>query len=384
MKKNKNFKFFEKDIPFEPNYNIIKNKIEMQQYTNNETSTRRIQFRFVGSIIISILCVAVVLGIVYTFSGPKIKYLEQSNVKIYNHDKEFVDTFEHVFIGKVQEKVQTKQYDGTGMEIPYTFFKVEQIYILKGEKNVNNHLVCFFGGYKNSKKIELLKNNSEVIEIEQYYLFFVNSNKDDTSTRIGLNDYIISDNNQKILLEDYNENKEITNQNQKTLTIVNRYKNIIDRKLGNEILEIEEYNDKKEIYNTYTYVSIIRINNFVPTNTKGIGIYSEIVSAYYSTTVLMNFKKEVGETKKNLYCYGTNFWNNENEYAHFVDLLEDGSVYLLFANECLSNENNTRVNIGDLVAMENYQLVKLEDYQIEKSYEKQSDRIKEIINEYIG
>lgn len=34
--------------------------------------------------------------------------------------------------------------------------------------------------------------------------------------------------------------------------------------------------------------------------------------------------------------------------------------------------------------MENYQLVKLEDYQIEKSYEKQSEKIKKIIEEFIN
>ena len=97
----------------------------------------------------------------------------------------------------------------------------------------------------------------------------------------------------------------------------------------------------------------------------------------------MNFKKETNATKKNLYCYGTDFWNNEKEYSHFVDLLKEGSVYLLLANECLNNESNTRLNLGDFEVMDNYQLVELKDYQIEKNYEKQNDEIKRIINEYI-
>ena len=172
-------------------------------------------------------------------------------------------------------------------------------------------------------------------------------------------------------------------QKQNILTTINRYKNIIDRTLGNEMLKIEQYQEKKDLYNAFDYVSIIKVNNFISVDTKGNGVHSEIVSSYYSVEVLMNFKKETNATKKNLYCYGTDFWNNEKEYSHFVDLLKEGSVYLLLANECLNNESNTRLNLGDFEVMDNYQLVELKDYQIEKNYEKQKDEIKRIINEYI-
>ena len=385
MKKNKIFKSLENDIPFVPDYSTIQDKIQIDQYTKKELKEKKyiLKFRFVSIITILIFVVAATFGISYKIKEPKIKYVEQSSVQIFNHDKEFVDNYENIFIGKVLEELQVKQYDGTGMDIPYTFFKVEQIYILKGNKNYDNNLLCFYGGYKNQMEIELLKNNDELVEKEQYYLFFVNINKDNSSTRIGLNDYIISNNNQKILLENYDVDKELINQNQNVLTIVNRYNNIINKNLANEKLDIKEYKDKKEIYDAFTFVSIIRVRDFVPFNINGEGIYSEIVSSYYKVEVLKNFKNNVDDITKNLYCYGTNFWDNVYKDSHCVDVLKNDSVYLLLANECSDNENNTRIKIGDFVVMSNYQLVELKDYQIEKSYEKQNNIIKEIIDEYI-
>lgn len=384
MKKNKVFNSFKKDIPFEPNYVDIKNNIEMDQYTTKETIEKKrfFQPRFASILALLILFTGIAFGTMYSFGELKIKYVDQSNVLIYKHDKEFIDNFDYIFVGKVREEVQTKQYDGTGMDLPYTLFGVEQVHILKGEKDNSNNLLCFIGGHKNKKELELLKNNNELIEVGRYYLFFANKN-DDPSSRIGLNNYILSDNIQKILLEEYEDNKEITEQKQNILTTINRYKNIIDRTLGNEMLKIEQYQEKKDLYNAFDYVSIIKVNNFISVDTKGNGVHSEIVSSYYSVEVLMNFKKETNATKKNLYCYGTDFWNNEKEYSHFVDLLKEGSVYLLLANECLNNESNTRLNLGDFEVMDNYQLVELKDYQIEKNYEKQKDEIKRIINEYI-
>lgn len=385
MKKNKIFKSLENDIPFVPDYSTIQDKIQIDQYTKKELKEKKyiLKFGFVSIITIFIFVAAATFGISYKIKEPKIKYVEQSSVLIFNHDKEFVDNYENIFVGKVLDEVQVKQYDGTGMDIPYTFFKVEQIYILKGNKNYDNNLLCFYGGYKNKMEIELLKNNDEIVEKEQYYLFFVNINKDNSSTRIGLNDYIISNNNQKILLENYDENKELINQNQNVLTIVNRYNNIINKNLANEKLDIKEYKDKKEIYDAFTFVSIIRVRDFVPFNANGEGIYSEIVSSYYKVEVLKNFKNNVDDIMKNLYCYGTNFWDDVYKDSHCVDVLKKDSVYLLLANECSDNENNTRIKIGDFVVMSNYQLVELKDYQIEKSYEKQNNIIKEIIDEYM-
>ena len=385
MKKNKIFKSLENDIPFVPDYSTIQDKIQIDQYTKKELKEKKyiLKFTFVSIITILIFVAAATFGISYKIKEPKIKYVEQSNVQIFNHDKEFVDNYENIFVGKVLEEVQVKQYDGTGMDIPYTFYKVEQIYILKGNKNYDNNLLCFYGGYKNQMEIELLKNNDELVEKEQYYLFFVNINKDNSSTRIGLNDYIISNNNQKILLENYDVDKELINQNQNVLTIVNRYNNVINKNLANEKLDIKEYKDKKEIYDAFTFVSIIRVRDFVPFNTNGEGIYSEIVSSYYKVEVLKNFKNNVDDITKNLYCYGTNFWDNVYKDSHCVDVLKNDSVYLLLANECSDNENNTRIKIGDFVIMSNYQLVELKDYQIEKSYEKQNNIIKEIIDEYM-
>lgn len=382
--KNKVFNSFAKNIPFVPEYSIIKNKIEMEQYCKMERKVKNkfSQLRFAGVVILLVLCMVGIFSTIYTLSELKIKYVEQSNVLLYNHDKEFVDSFEFVFVGKVKEEIQTKQYDGTGMNLPYTFYSFEVVHTLKGNKDSSNSLLCFFGGYKNQKKLELLKNNDELIETERYYLFFANRN-DDSMSRVGLNNYIISDNIQKVLLDEYDGSRKLIDQNQDILTIINRYTNIINETLGNDILEIEDYEEKKDIYDAYDYVSIIKVNHYISVDTSGEGIYSEIVSAYYSITVLMNFKKETDLFSKNLYCYGTDFWNNEDERSHYVNLLEGDSVYLLLANECSDNKDNTRMNVGDFVVMDNYQLVQFNDYQINQSYEKQNDNIKMVIDEYI-
>ena len=96
MKKNKIFKSLENDIPFVPDYSTIQDKIQIDQYTKKELKGKKyiLKFGFVSIITILIFVAAATFGISYKIKEPKIKYVEQSNVLIYNHDKEFVDNYQ--------------------------------------------------------------------------------------------------------------------------------------------------------------------------------------------------------------------------------------------------------------------------------------------------
>ncbi len=381
MKKNKLIKIFHKNFTFDLNYSDIKNNIDVEQYLNSN------KHRYINKVQLKFLCISIfILSVVslglIIISSPRIEYKSNNNYITFKHDKEFVDNFEYIFVAKVIEKQGTKQYDGTGMDIPYTFYSFKQLYTLKGEKLSADSLLCFYGGNKNLNKIEVLEFNDEIIEVNQYYLFFVNISNKNESNRISNENLIISNNNQKILLNNYDESKNLFEQSNNIQNIIYRYYNIINRNLNNEILDIPEFVSKKDLYNSVSNVAIIKVNHFFPFSTKGIGIYSEIPSAYYDIEIIENLKGNTESYNKKLYCYGTNLWGNEY-INNSVKLLHEEEVYLLLANRCESNIENTRMDVGDLVVKGDYQLILLDQYLIEKDYMKQNEEIVNIINEYI-
>ena len=70
-------------------------------------------------------------------TGAHLLSTTSRDIQVYDHDKAFIDKHEYVFIAKVNDLVKTKQYDGTGTDIPYTFYSIDQIEFIKGEKQVN-------------------------------------------------------------------------------------------------------------------------------------------------------------------------------------------------------------------------------------------------------
>ena len=135
--------------------------------------------------------------------------------------------------------------------------------------------------------------------------------------------------------------------------------------------------------NIFDFVAIIKINSLTVFNSNGDGIYSEIVSSSYSIEILECFKGNTKDINSILYCYGTNYWPGELYFENYVDILENDNVYLLFADICENNINNTRVNSGDLIIKDNYQIISLKNYDINKNYVKQNEEIINVIKEYI-
>lgn len=331
-------------------------------------------------LLITLLAVFIISIIILISTSPKIEYINDNNKITYKHDEEYVDSYEYIFIAQVVKKEKTKKYDGTGTDIPYTFYKINQVEFLKGDVISLDSDICFYGGNKSLKRIELLSNNDELIEIREYYLFFSNIKNNILNDRIDKDDFIISDNNQKILLKDYDSSVKSEKQSNDIKFIIERYKNIIDQNLDNEILEVPKVEEGKMISSYFECAAIIRINNFSPFSINGNGEKSHIPSVSYNIEIIECIKGNNLSSNK-LYCYGTNFWNID--FNNYVDILNENDIYLVFANCCQDNKDNTRIGIGDFIVMDNYQLVKLDGYDLNKSYLKQAEEIKNVISRYI-
>lgn len=381
MNKNKVFTLLANDIPFEPNYNLIKDKIKINQIEEKEYKIKNRNFKIKFIEILSLM-VLIILGGFLIFSDSKINYKEMSNILIYNNDKEFVDHYDYIFVAKIVKELETKQYDGTGIDIPYTFYQFSLVEVLKGKLDVTDNVLCFYGGNNGYKQMELFKTNDIMLDEEQFYLLFANKVAKE-SKRNNINDLVLSNNNQKIKMIDYNGDKLLSEQSTNILSVIKRYRNIINKTLGNEILNIETITNKKEMKNIFDFVAIIKINSLTVFNSNGDGIYSEIVSSSYSIEILECFKGNTKDINSILYCYGTNYWPGELYFENYVDILENDNVYLLFADICENNINNTRVNSGDLIIKDNYQIISLKNYDINKNYVKQNEEIINVIKEYI-
>ena len=199
--KNDFIKLIEQEIEFEPDFNDIKNQIKTNKYiSQNKLNKNKILFKY-SFITISIILI-MVLGI---FLSPTRYRYKDINKLIYYNDYELIEAYDNVMMVQIVDEIETKNYDGTGMDIPYTFYSYKIIKILKGEQVFNQSRICFYGGKKSIKETVLLRNNNELFEINEVYLIFSNKkNINSNNERIEENDLIISDNEQKILLKDYN------------------------------------------------------------------------------------------------------------------------------------------------------------------------------------
>lgn len=366
---------------FNSNYKDIKYKVDTSQYICNKK--RNVQFGM--KTLISFIMIILIFSTIFyfSFSEPKVKYID-SDIDIPENDKVFVDGSEYVFIGKINQKEETKQYKGKGTDIPYTFYSVEYVHFLKGELLSEDSKICFYGGEGAFNTIELLTHNDEVLIEEEYYLFLCNDKtKNSTNDRIGENDYIINCNFQKKLLNNYDPNKTFDEQNDNITLLINRYKNIIEKNIGNDKIDIPSFSSNKEMASYFDYVLIIEVNELYLETDISYGENSDIVSCRYNINSFI-FLKQKDENVRvgGLYCYGVNFWSEDLKYKNYVNELEDGCFYLLFANQANENANNSRIREDDFIVMDNYQIIKLEDFDINKSYKNQ-ENIMSIISKYI-
>jgi len=376
--KNDFIKLIEQEIEFEPDFNDIKNQIKTNKYiSQNKLNKNKILFKY-SFITISIILI-MVLGI---FLSPTRYRYKDINKLIYYNDYELIEAYDNVMMVQIVDEIETKNYDGTGMDIPYTFYSYKIIKILKGEQVFNQSRICFYGGKKSIKETVLLRNNNELFEINEVYLIFSNKkNINSNNERIEENDLIISDNEQKILLKDYNMLLSFDEQELSINYIINRYQNIINKEIGNNYLDIIIPQTIEELVNNNDYVSIIKIENERIREQYNYGLGSDVASTSYRIKIIQNFKNS--DLSEVLYCYGTNFWENDKKFENYVSKLEKGGIYLVIANKKNKDCENNLISENDLVVMDNIQLVKLDGYDIEKNYTKQSEQIIKNVEEYI-
>jgi len=357
--------FFDNEIQTDLKYSDFQSKINVTQYLKEEISvvTNKLKYKYLSIII---LIMIVLLGGFFVLNIKRVKRINQ-DIIFYETDKEWVDAHQYIFIGKIEKELETKKYDGTGSDIPYTFYKIKIIEYLKGDGE-NTGILCFYGGKKFLNTWILYNTNDEIPEINKIYLFFLNKKGNDSNNqRIGNDDFIISRNDQKILLDGYDENKMIYEQNDNIKLIINRFTNVIQKKYSYKI-DKPFFRNFKERINSYDYVFIAQLSIVYRSNKT----FTDIPTVYYKFSILENFKKNPTQTH---ICYlGVNYWYDEINYGLKMPI--NNEIYLIFANENPSNPN-------ELLILDNDQQIRLKYYNIHFSLQDQNDYIKSIVDDYI-
>lgn len=373
--KNKLEKIIDNNLSCNLNYDNLSDKINFDQYLSvGKNKSKRILKPILICVIITIV---ITLGCSLLFI-PSTKYI-RNDIMIYFSDKEFVDNFDYIFIAKINKEVKTKDYVNTGTPVPYTFYSYHIIKKIKGEDIENNNFIVFCGGTNFFNKEELLMSNNEKIELNEVYLIFANKKTANSNNdRLGENDLMLYNNDQKIKLNNYDITRTLENQDEEIINIVKRYTNIINKTIGNNVINFENY----DTINESTYIWIIQIIDKIPRSNSGNGEYSSIVSESYYIEIVANLQSKPLTKKYNkLYCMGVNYWQDIINADKYITPLKLNEVYLLIANET-NDYDNSRVTEETIVIIDDSQLIHLNDYNLNANYTKQSEEILEIINKY--
>ena len=131
-----------------------------------------------------------------------IMYLHADYNKDYSQIN-LLDEYDYSFVGIIDKYITTKEYDGTGTNIPYTYYRVIVLDVIKGQLD-NDVIIKFYGG-KASNGETILLNNTKIPEKGKIYKFYCNKTKYSPiqDTRTIENSYVINSEYNMTLLEDY-------------------------------------------------------------------------------------------------------------------------------------------------------------------------------------
>lgn len=172
--------------------------------------------------LIIIISVSIVLFIVLA-----IIFIPDKNIIIktdritFETEQEFVDTSKYIFIAKVTKKEKTKRYIFNIDEDPITYYNIKQIDFLKGTKTTDKSKLAFIGVNKYPKINYVYSDNKKKPKIGYYYLFIILENS-------GKKDFLLETDYQKIILNNYLEDKQLKAQTKENQEIINKYKNLIN------------------------------------------------------------------------------------------------------------------------------------------------------------
>ena len=296
------------------------------------------------------------------------EYSEEKNyVSFYSLDNaiELVEGSEEILICKVVN--QTITTNRLKDDMPLTHYKIKVISYLKGNgskfKSIKllggtriNNTYVYYDGMVNS----LIKGN--------YYLMFNNIKVNEKQIT---EDNVLIKNYQVVSLDGYNENKDINNQNNHIQYTINKYQNIINKKVyGNDNIVGPTYNSLKEKYDAYdnVFVGYITSNVFEVNdklsindmsylnNSYGVnGIGSDAFTLSYQLTIDEVYKGTL--TNNTLYQVGADVYKSGNG----LQIIESGR-YIIFANKELnSGIESASIPENSLVITNSSQLIKATD-----------------------
>ncbi len=159
---------------------------------------------FIICLIITFLIILVTIIFMYN--------KKKNNTNLFNnHINKSLCNYKNIFIGKVEEEINKNDF--------YIFYKIKIIKHLKGNGN-EEEVVCFYlNQYNKNKVYKLFQDENDMPLINNYYIFFVNQNNLLDKRLMEIN-YLITSNEQKILLKDYDDNKSIENQNNEIIDLI--------------------------------------------------------------------------------------------------------------------------------------------------------------------
>lgn len=279
----------------------------------------------------------IMVSIVPSLNKVHAKSIESNNIMKYSanyvddYDRaDLLELFDYSFIGKVASEMGTSQYNGNGMEIPYTFFSVDVIEVKKGEFNSSNVIIKFYGGYDESNTLHLFQDLSYPT-INGYYKFYCNKStttfEEDGRT---LNSSFVISSPYNMIGINYNENNSMTqtNINSRISTcVIPPVISIVDPGGGGGISNTS-FTDAYSISlneDKYVYLSteMKRYYKYSPTTLNYLTIYSTgsmdcLVRVYDENYTFISGSDDV-------YGRGTSFTSSPNFFCNFY--AEENKTY---------------------------------------------------------
>ena len=315
-----------------------------------------------------ILALLVLYSIAFC-SNTEIKAINNNNIIYYsaNYEVDFTNSklleiFDYAFVGKVESKIYTSQYDGKGMQIPYTYFEVSVIEERKGnlEETIK---IKFYGGYDDVGNLHLF-DEMEYPEINSYYKFYCNKSSaniiNDSRTLEG--SYIISTPYNMEKIEYKNFDSSLSNNKSRILD------GLIDPEMGQyepggggEVISNISFDSASSLTlgtekHLYLGPGITRYYKYTPTTLNYLSIYSSgtldsIITIYDETyNVILSNDTVYGHglgytTSPNFFC---NFYAEKNK-TYFFEVEQFSSTDNGYIDMLLFVDNWSYSNYSDLV-----------------------------------
>jgi hypothetical protein len=206
-------------------YEQIKDKVIItKNFSRSRFLTQR--FKFVAIFFL----IALLGGVFLMVATNKVIYRDNEDVIVnFFNVEEVVGWADNVFIAQVEQKMYTKQYDGTGQHMPYTYYSLTNINYFKGEGD-NTGKLLFYGGYDFLNNLIVFSDNDTLPEAGEYYIFIVRKvTPSNSNLRAEPNSFYVQSKGQMLLLNGYIPDRPIQEQSKANQKIVKPYLQALEK-----------------------------------------------------------------------------------------------------------------------------------------------------------